>query len=250
MKKASLLFLCIVLAALGLYAQNKNGPANAPVVVLGFDDAEISHYTVVAPLLKKFGFDATFFVCEMPRKSPADSVYYMKWPQIAELYKTGFEIGNHTGHHKNMTKLNREEMQKEIGYIEAKCNEYGIPKPVSFAYPGNRADSLSQVVLAEMGYRYGRQGGSRYYEPKEDGRFVVPSYTMGSTEKLQERTWAALKNLQPGQILAFTIHGVPDIAHPDYTTSVEVFTEYLQYMKAHHFTVVAMRDLEKYVAIK
>ena len=85
----------------------------------------------------------------------------MNWQQIAALHKHGFEIGNHTGHHKNMTKLSREEMQKEIAYIETKCKEYGIPKPVSFAYPGNRSDSLSQVVLKEMGYRFARAGGSK-----------------------------------------------------------------------------------------
>ncbi|MBD0287296.1 MAG: polysaccharide deacetylase family protein [Flavisolibacter sp.] len=136
MKKAPLLFLCIFLITVSLYAQEKNEPTKDPIVVLGFDDAEISHYTIVAPLLKKYGFDATFLVCEMPRKSPVDSAYYMKWPQITELYKMGFEIGNHTGHHRNMTKLNRKEMQQQISYIEAKCREYGIPRPISFAYPG------------------------------------------------------------------------------------------------------------------
>lgn len=234
--------ICLLLVTLLTQAQNEK----APIVVLSFDDAETSHYTIVAPLLKKYGFDATFFVCEMPLKTPADSVYYMKWKQIASLNQMGFEIGNHTGHHKNMTKLTREGMQQEIGYIEAKCREAGIPKPVSFAYPGNRADSLSQVVLKEMGYRYARAGGSKYYEPKQDGQLVLPSYTMGSNEKLGDRTKHALKNLKPGQILIFTIHGVPDIAHPDYTTSEEVFIEYLDYMKAHHFKVIAMRDLEKY----
>lgn len=254
MKKTSLLFLCFLLAV-GAISQNNVSPINDPkftklqnpVVVLGFDDAEISHYNVVAPLLKKYGFDATFFVCEMPWKSQADSVYYMKWPQIAELYQMGFEIGNHAGHHKNMTKMNREQMKEEIGYIEDKCKAYGIPKPISFAYPGNRYDSLSQVVLKEMGYRYGRQGNSQYFDAKRDSKLAIPSYTMGSTEKLQERTWSALKNLQPGQVLAFTIHGVPDVAHPDYTTEASVFTEYLDYMKRHHFVVLAMRDLEKYI---
>ncbi|MGC4104282.1 sialate O-acetylesterase [Ferruginibacter sp.] len=227
--------------------QQKGKGKLQPVVALGFDDAEISQYTIVAPLLKKFGFDATFFVCEMPYKAPGDSVYYMKWPQIAALYKQGFEIGNHTGHHKNMTKMNREEMQKEISYIETKCKENGIPKPISFAYPGNRSDSLSQVVLKEMGYRFARAGGSQYYDPQKDPPLVIPSYTMGSTEKLGERTWTAIKNLQPGQILAFTIHGVPDIAHPDYTTSEQVFTEFLQYMKEHQYKVIAVRDLQQYI---
>lgn len=116
-------------------APSNNNANDSRVVVLCFDDAELTHYTIVAPLLKKYGFDATFMVCEMPWKTPGDSVYYMKWPQIAELNKMGFEIGSHTGHHKNMTKLSRDEKQQEISYIEKKCKEYGIPKPVSFAYP-------------------------------------------------------------------------------------------------------------------
>lgn len=226
--------------------QQKANQLNPPVVIFGFDDAEISHYENVAPLLKKYGFNATFFICEMPYKSPGDSVYYMKWQQIKALHEMGFEIGNHTGHHKNMTKLSREEMQKEIGYIETKCKEDGIPKPVSFAYPGNRSDSLSQVVLHEMGYKYARAGGSKYYNLQQDPVLAIPSYTMGSTDKLEERTWKALQEIQPGQILVFTIHGIPDIAHPDYTTSVEVFTKFLDYIKEHHFKVIAMRDLEKY----
>ena len=225
----------------------KNNTDQPPVVVLSFDDAEISHYSIVAPLLKKYGFNATFFVCEMPYKSPGDSVYYMKWQQIAELHKMGFEIGNHTGHHKNMTKLNREEMQKEIAYIETKCHQYNIPGPISFAYPGNRSDSLSQVVLHEMGYQFARAGGSQYYNPEIDKQLVIPSYTMGSTEKLQERTWNALRHLKPGQILVFTIHGVPDIAHPDYTTSEEVFTQFLQYMKEQQYKVIAVKDLQQYI---
>ena len=107
-------------------------------VVLTFDDAEISHYTNVAGLLKKFGFDATFFVCEFPSRNPDEKKEYMNWSQIQEFYKKGFEIGNHTGHHKNVTKLTPEEIDKEIAYVEEKCAEFKIPKPISFAYPGNR----------------------------------------------------------------------------------------------------------------
>lgn len=214
------------------------------VVVLCFDDAEISHYNVVAPILKKYSYNATFLVCEMPWKSQDDSAYYMKWQQIAQLNKMGFEIGNHTGHHKNMTKLSRVDMQKEIAYIELKCKENGIPKPISFAYPGNREDSLSQVVLKEMGYRNARTGGSKYYNLVDDKKLAIPSFTMGSSDKLKERTWKALKSLANGQVLVFTIHGVPDIAHPDYTTSEKDFEEYLQYMKAHRFKVIALKDLQ------
>lgn len=35
-----------------------------PVVVLTFDDSVKSHYTVARPILKEYGFNATFFITE------------------------------------------------------------------------------------------------------------------------------------------------------------------------------------------
>ncbi|MBW4888987.1 polysaccharide deacetylase family protein [Mucilaginibacter sp. HMF5004] len=237
---------CLAFSAQLLHAQTVKAQS-PPVIVLSFDDAEESHYINVAPLLKKFHFGATFMVCEFPVKPPADSSYYMTWKQIRELYDMGFEIGNHTARHNNLTKMSADEIKKSVGYIEDKCKQYGIPKPISFAYPGNRNDSAAEVVLKQMGYKYARTGGSVYFTPGKDSYLAIPSYTMGSTEKLQPRTMEALENLRPGQILAFTIHGIPDPVHDGYTTSVDVFTKYLEYMRDHHFKVIAMRDLSQYI---
>ena len=37
-------------------------------------------------------------------------------------------------------------MHEQLGYIESKCKEYGIPKPISFAYPGYDTSSLALDV--------------------------------------------------------------------------------------------------------
>ncbi|WP_163411490.1 sialate O-acetylesterase [Flavobacterium ajazii] len=214
-----------------------------PKVVLTFDDAEISHYNNVAPLLKKYGFGATFFVCEFPFKKPEEKKEYMTWNQIQELYKQDFEIGNHTGHHKNVTKLSPEDINKEIAYVEEKCAEFKIPKPISFAYPGNRYDTISQGILKKRGYKYARAGGSTLYDIAEDSRLAIPSYTVASTDKLEVRVKTALQNLKQGDIIVLTFHGVPDVVHPDYSTSVEFLEELLQYIKEKDFQVVAMRNI-------
>ena len=52
------------------------------IVVLTFDDAVKSHRTFVAPLLKKFGFEATFFVTQCWMN---DSENFMTWKEIAEI---------------------------------------------------------------------------------------------------------------------------------------------------------------------
>lgn len=219
------------------------GSKKKPKVVLTFDDAEISHYTNVAGLLKKYGYDATFFVCEFPSRNPDEKKEYMNWSQIKELHKKGFEIGNHTGHHKNVTKLSPEEIDKEITFIEEKCAEFKIPKPISFAYPGNRYDTISQSILKKKGYKYARAGGSKLYNPATDSLLAIPSYTVISSDKHFEGATKALNNLKQDEVLVLTFHGVPDLIHPDYSTTVENLKEILQLIKEKEYEVVAMRNL-------
>src|SRR5215203_5152291 len=72
------------------------------VVVLTFDDSSASHATIAAPLLKRYGFGATFFITEgfTFKTNKRD---YMRWEQIAALHRDGFEIGNHTRDHLSIT---------------------------------------------------------------------------------------------------------------------------------------------------
>ncbi|SHG82870.1 Peptidoglycan/xylan/chitin deacetylase, PgdA/CDA1 family [Flavobacterium fluvii] len=230
-------------AAMKKMEQKSSKESKKPTVVLTFDDAEISHYNNVAPLLSKYGYNATFFVCEFPIKNPGEEKEFMNWNQIRELHKKGFEIGNHTGHHKNLTKLSPDDIKKEVSYIEEKCKEFGIPKPISLAYPGNRNDSISQRVLKEMGYQFARAGDAKYYKVNEDLKLAIPSYTVISSDKYKTRTMKALQDLKGDDVLVLTFHGVPDILHPDYSTSIDFLKEILQYLKENNFRVIEMRNL-------
>ena len=129
-------FLCsaaCLLTMAGAAAQLQ--PIPDKLVVLTFDDSKASHYTVVRPLLKKYGFGATFFISEgfSFRTNKED---YLTWEQIAELHRDGFEIGNHTRDHKGVTKANLAGLREQVEAINAQCAAHGVPAPVSFAYPG------------------------------------------------------------------------------------------------------------------
>src|SRR5438067_533342 len=93
-----------VAAALLLLAAPAFGLEPIPdrLVVLTFDDASKSHYTVARPLLLKHGFGATFFVTE-GWDFAANKKDYMTWEEIARLHKDGFEVGNHTLDHQSVT---------------------------------------------------------------------------------------------------------------------------------------------------
>src|SRR6266481_6389799 len=94
-RAASVLPAVSLLVAIAAAAtQTQSPPRLAPIpdklLVLTFDDAKASHYAVVRPLLKKYGFGATFFISEgfTFRTNKED---YLTWDQIAELHRDGFE---------------------------------------------------------------------------------------------------------------------------------------------------------------
>jgi peptidoglycan/xylan/chitin deacetylase (PgdA/CDA1 family) len=217
---------------------------NNKTVVLTFDDAPQSHYSFVAPLLKQFGFGATFYVCEFPGVYP-DSTISMNWRQIGELYNMGFEIGNHTWHHKHVAGLvaglKEPALVKELAYIEDKCDSLGIPKLTSFCYPAYTTDTLAVRVLKQRGYTNARTGNDRPYDPKKDDPFYIPSYTISKDKK--ELFYKALQDAKEGQIVVFCFHGIPDNPHPWVSNDPDTFKEYMQYLHDHHYRVIAMRDL-------
>ncbi len=128
-----LLLISLIITA-SLKAQIIKQPIPDKLVVLTFDDAVSSHAEFVAPLLKKYEFGGTFFVCEFPPDF-ADKEKYMTWEQIADLSEMGFEIANHTQTHTHVTEMNKQEFIEELVFIEDKAVSFDIPKPVSFAYP-------------------------------------------------------------------------------------------------------------------
>jgi len=217
------------------------------LVVFSFDDATASQYSVVAPLLKEYGFGATFYICEFPPNFK-DSTKYMNWRQINELDKMGFEVANHTKSHPAISHLSREQLLDQINYIEAKCDSLHIKKPTTFAYPGYDLNLASLAVLQEKGYKFARIGDNRAYDPLTDHPLLIPSWAMVANNKQQ--IMDAFNEARNGKIVVLTIHGVPDVEHPWVTTPPELFKEYLKYLSENHFKVIALKDLEKYVNVK
>lgn len=231
-------------------------PIPDQLVVLTFDDSKASHYTVVRPLLKKYGFGATFFITEgfTFRTNKED---YLTWEQIAELHKDGFEIGNHTRDHMGLSTANLPRVKEQVEAINAQCAAHGIPAPTSFAYPGNTIDPDALTLLAGLGFRFARRGGAPEYpyaeghgfayEPGRDHPLLLPSAgdarPAWTLENLKRATGQAVK----GRIAILQFHGAPDVEHPWVHTPRERFEEYMKYLHDERFRVIALRDLARYV---
>jgi len=231
-------------------------PIPDKLVVLSFDDSVASHYSNVRPLLKQFGFGATFFITEgfSFRTNKTD---YLTWEQITELHRDGFEIGNHTMSHMGVAGDTLGRLRREVEFINERCAEHGIPRPISFAYPGNAIHPGALPLLKELGLQWARRGTQPEfayetgrgiaYEPLQDHPLLLPTTGDARPNWTLDDLRRAVALAKDGRIAVLQFHGVPDREHPWVNTPPERFVEYLTWLKENGYRCIAVRDLARFV---
>jgi len=219
-------------------------PIPEKMVVLTFDDSCVSHATFVGPLLKELGFGATFYITEAFK----DKTKYMSWEQIKKLEELGFEIGNHSTNHGVCGNQSVDECTKQLMGLEEHCVANKISKPTTYCYPVYLPNKGFFPVLQEKGYLFARGGGERAYVPTTDNPLNAPSFTVHDGTLKKKDSWTnALKQATAGHFVIFCFHGAPDLEHPWVNTDPARFKEMMQHLKDNQYTVIAMRDMAKYV---
>ncbi len=228
---------------------------SAKTVVLTFDDAVKSQLTVVAPLLKELGFQATFFISQRWMK---DTENFLTWEQVAELHRMGFEIGNHSWTHSDFSKAETgAKLGEELQMVEKELVRVRVPKPVSFAWCGNGFGPEGIEQLRRHGYSLARRGmqpevpyGAVQVGPALDVTkhhpLLIPTtgdaYPGWSLEHFKKVVTSA----KPGEVVVLQFHGVPDVTHSWVNTPPENFRQYMVYLKRNGYRTIAMRDLLRY----
>ena len=245
MKKQAFLITSTWFAAMALNAlaaaqpiavPDPNGVLRKPIpdkiVILTFDDGPVSGYTVVAPILKSFGFNGGFYVCDFDSfKTRKD--WYMTFRQMKALADAGFEIGNHSAGHSSGFDA--------MMAMEDELLSNHVPKPTTIAWPLHQANVTPE--LAAAGYIFARGGHNRAYRPTVDNPFEIPSMWCDNLDGFVKM----VRQAAGGKIVAICYHGVPDMEHPPVSLAPEVFKVQMQYLKDNHYKVIALRDLAEYV---
>ena len=192
------------------------------LVVLTFDDGNKSDIGFVAPTLQGYGFGASFYITEgLGYKADINKEWYVSWDDVRRLHDLGFEVGNHTAEHPNMAELSKDEIRTNLEVIEQRCEQYGIPNPTTFVYPGWRHSLPVVEVLAEKGYVFARRGvrpehpdggrgaRGRAYDPSEDHPLLIPTTGYAGPEwGFDDLVWA-IDQARDGKIAVSDIPRCP-----------------------------------------
>jgi len=120
-------------------------------LAITFDDGYLDNFEVAAPILKRYGLPATFFVTTRFIDSGAVPWWdrklaqhpgWMKWDHVRTLAREGFEIGGHTRTHADLGLLDGPEAEAEICGSRQDLVEQLGRAPVHFAYPYGQPNNL------------------------------------------------------------------------------------------------------------
>ncbi|SFE67679.1 Peptidoglycan/xylan/chitin deacetylase, PgdA/CDA1 family [Paenibacillus algorifonticola] len=114
------------------------------LVALTFDDGPDNRYTpAILDILKKKGIKATFFVVGVQVKKDPDV--------LQRIVDEGHEIGNHTTHHKDLTKLTKNQIWDEISTTDKLIKDVVGFTPNLVRAPYGAVNSTVKQLMKEKG---------------------------------------------------------------------------------------------------
>jgi peptidoglycan/xylan/chitin deacetylase (PgdA/CDA1 family) len=134
-------------------------PALCPIkpVALTFDDGTKSHYTTVLPLLKKYGFKATFYI--FPNSTRGSKKRWLSWQELAKIARAGMDIGSHALSHPYLTvrgEMDEQQyavwLEKELVESKKMLEEHLKIKVTTLAYPFGLYDRQVETAALKAGY--------------------------------------------------------------------------------------------------
>lgn len=175
--------------------------ANEAVVLLTIDDAPDKYGLEMAEILKDLDAGAIFFVNGHFIQSDE------RKEQLKQIHEFGFEIGNHTMTHANLSNITEEEQYEEIVQLNDLIEETIGERPRFFRAPFGVNTEYSKKLIEEegmqwMNWSYGYDWEADYMEKDALAEIMVETEFLGNGANLlmhdREFTKDALQGIVEG----------------------------------------------------
>ncbi len=216
----------------------------SPKILIQFDDALESAYTKGFSIMNEFGFKATTYV----PWSFINSSGYMSWQQCKNMYDAGWDLGNHTDEHVNLTAYSPEQAQVHIVNGTNMLVENGFDRAAyHLAYPYGQYNSEVIARTKQAGQLTARTITGLGTYPGDNNLFAIScfmtvnSITVSTTKKFIDD--AILQN----STLCILFHGIVDSNPDTYEWLSSDFREIINYLESRKITPITITEWFAYI---
>lgn len=155
-------------------------------VLITFDDGRLNQLTYAVPILRSYGFPATFFIVGDWAMSPDRSL--MHPAQLRQFVANGFDLESHTMNHwlmnrkhgESYARLKAREWQAVYGmrgWLESTVRAPGVR---ALAYPGGYFDPFAMRLAEEAGYELAFTTQPGYVSYRAQDQYALPRFNAGA----------------------------------------------------------------------
>ncbi|MEH3054870.1 MAG: polysaccharide deacetylase family protein [Patulibacter minatonensis] len=149
-------------------AWETGGPLPPKPVIVSFDDGYLSHATVAAPTLRKYGWPGVLNL-ELKNLGKDGLPRHL----ALEMANEGWEIDSHTLTHPDLRNVSAEQLKTELDDSRVQIKQIFGTAPQYFCYPAGKYDARVIAAVKAAGY-----AGATTVEPglagRSNGKYELP----------------------------------------------------------------------------
>ena len=198
-------------------APNIDETSEEKVVYLTFDAGyENGNVAKILDVLKEENVAGTFFILE--------NLIYKEPELVKRMVQEGHLVGNHTAHHKDMSRASNETLLKELEMLESEYTELiGEDMPRYYRPPEGRFSESNLKCLTENGYQ------TVFWS------FAYPDWDNNRQMPAEKAKKIILENLHNGAIL---------LLHPTSATNAAVLGDVIREIKVQGYRFGRIDELK------
>jgi peptidoglycan/xylan/chitin deacetylase (PgdA/CDA1 family) len=238
------------------------------VAIITLDDDWIGQLTNGVPILKKYGFNATFFVsCKGPiAQDPSftriehvndktkQSPDITTWNNLKLIKSMHYDIQNHGMTHHSLVNQPASVLQQEIIDSKTCLGDHLDVKPKVFApaYAKPENNQTIQSYITKAGYEFARNGygDGEYKSP----RFDLPTNSLNSLDKKFSHNTQAIvsafgQEMEKSELPVLVYHNINNLNNTEVnwynsTTTPETFEAEMKWLHDNGYEVHSIGDLK------
>ena len=210
-------------------------PFSQGMVSLNFDDGTPSFYANGLPILTSHGLTGTDYIIS-GELGNSDSITVA---QMLQLQTLGYEIGDHTKTHVDLTTLTQPQIVDEVTNSKTDLEALGVNPITTFAYPYGTWNNLTDQVVKQSGYLGARtalvqDGGPNF---RDGNPFLLRTMSVESTTTLaQVKAWID-RAIADKTWIILVFHGI-DTTTDQYSTTPTELNAIADYLKSSNIKTV------------